>query len=403
VDCNDSNLAINPGAAENCTDGIDNDCDGLIDAADPDAIGCLPVCTDIDGDTYALEGGACGPVDCNDADATINPGAAENCTDTIDNDCDGLIDILDHNAVGCQAGSSAPYDFNGDNMSDIVIRDTSGITWKYLMNGNTINSMAHIADIDPVFDIAGVADLTGDQKADIVLKSDSLEAIWLLDGVTSTSSLIVAGLPIEWPVAAVADFNGDGTNDILIQNTNTGILWLYEVTNGAIVGNGNFIGGLEPGWSVVGAGDINGDGMSDIIIRHTTGTTWKYLMTGHIINSMAHIADIDPGYEIVGVADLTGDQQADIVLKSDLLEMIWMVDGATSTSSLMVAGIPAEWPVASVADFNGDGTNDILIQNTITGVLWLYDVQSGAIVGNGNFIGGLEAGWNVQNPVKPIM
>ena len=31
---NDSNSSINPGTAENCSDGIDNDCDGYSDGSD---------------------------------------------------------------------------------------------------------------------------------------------------------------------------------------------------------------------------------------------------------------------------------------------------------------------------------------------------------------------------------
>jgi hypothetical protein len=33
-DCDDTDPAINPGVTEVCTDGVDNDCDGLIDADD---------------------------------------------------------------------------------------------------------------------------------------------------------------------------------------------------------------------------------------------------------------------------------------------------------------------------------------------------------------------------------
>ena len=54
-----------------------------------------PVCTDGDNDTYSPDGKSCGPVDCNDSNAVINPGAIEACSDTIDNDCDGFIDSAD--------------------------------------------------------------------------------------------------------------------------------------------------------------------------------------------------------------------------------------------------------------------------------------------------------------------
>lgn len=91
-DCDDTNAEINPAAPELCNDGIDNDCNDLVDSLDPYAIDCPQTCFDNDGDSYSIEGGTCGPVDCNDNDSTINPGTTETCDDFIDNDCDGMVD-----------------------------------------------------------------------------------------------------------------------------------------------------------------------------------------------------------------------------------------------------------------------------------------------------------------------
>lgn len=93
-DCDDTNGKINPAVAEDCTDGVDNDCNGLADGDDPI---CQPVCTDADVDGFSIEGGVCGPVDCDDSDNTIYPGAPDACEDGIDQDCDGkdLLCILE--------------------------------------------------------------------------------------------------------------------------------------------------------------------------------------------------------------------------------------------------------------------------------------------------------------------
>jgi hypothetical protein len=95
VDCNDRNANVNPGALENCTDGVDNNCNDLVDTQDPAAINCPALCTDMDDDGYSIEGGECGPVDCNDNNAAVNPQAAEVCTDAVDNNCNGTIDAAD--------------------------------------------------------------------------------------------------------------------------------------------------------------------------------------------------------------------------------------------------------------------------------------------------------------------
>lgn len=112
LDCNDRNAAINPGAVEDCTDNVDNDCNGLVDTLDPNAFNCPVECIDNDGDNYATNGGSCGQIDCNDTRTDINPGAFEVCDDGIDNDCDNRTDCDDSACTGdpaCLAASCADY------------------------------------------------------------------------------------------------------------------------------------------------------------------------------------------------------------------------------------------------------------------------------------------------------
>jgi hypothetical protein len=75
LDCNDTDSAMNPEAAEMCGDGIDNNCDGQIDencATDN--------CTDTDGDGY-FAGEGCMPADCDDSDWKSHEGCdASSCS-----------------------------------------------------------------------------------------------------------------------------------------------------------------------------------------------------------------------------------------------------------------------------------------------------------------------------------
>ncbi|MBI4256954.1 hypothetical protein HY626_02775 [Candidatus Uhrbacteria bacterium] len=76
VDCDESDPEVNPGATEECGDGLDNDCSGGdADCESPDV--------DLDGSTA--------DVDCDDADAGVYPGATETA-DGLDNDCDSVVD-----------------------------------------------------------------------------------------------------------------------------------------------------------------------------------------------------------------------------------------------------------------------------------------------------------------------
>jgi hypothetical protein len=54
VDCNDQRDVINPAAQELCSNGLDDDCDGLVDDDDDD---CVPLSVNLDSFTAELEAG----------------------------------------------------------------------------------------------------------------------------------------------------------------------------------------------------------------------------------------------------------------------------------------------------------------------------------------------------------
>ncbi len=131
-----------PGTEVSCGDTLDNDCDGLTDANDPDCAVCQPtgvsetICNGVDDDCdasidedYASSPTSCGVGVCASTGSTTCNGGVEGdtctpgtpgvegpsgnatCSDGLDNDCDGLTDANDPDcaqAVNCPAITSKP-------------------------------------------------------------------------------------------------------------------------------------------------------------------------------------------------------------------------------------------------------------------------------------------------------
>jgi hypothetical protein len=97
-DCDDTDAAVKPGAAEVAGNFKDDNCNGLADETSPTVPSTDPM--DRDGDLVSVMDG-----DCDDTDMTVHEGAVEICGDGLDNDCDGQGD----RTGGATATACSPF------------------------------------------------------------------------------------------------------------------------------------------------------------------------------------------------------------------------------------------------------------------------------------------------------
>lgn len=132
-DCNDSNQFIGSAAVELCND-FDDNCNGLID----EELEVYVFYADFDADGYGsgveqldcimpLTGFSGNNLDCDDANAEINPSIVEILGNQIDEDCDGNVETLN-----IQFSES-----NNFEISPNPVVNTLTLTWKLSDKGNT--------------------------------------------------------------------------------------------------------------------------------------------------------------------------------------------------------------------------------------------------------------------------
>ncbi len=128
-DCDDTDAAVNPAASELCN-GLDDDCDGVVDEDDADDASTWYA--DMDGDGYGdasssiaactqPSGHLADDTDCDDSDGAVNPAASELCNG-LDDDCDGVVDEDDADDASTWY-TDADGDGHGDASSSVAACD----------------------------------------------------------------------------------------------------------------------------------------------------------------------------------------------------------------------------------------------------------------------------------------
>ncbi len=313
TDCDDAEVTSYPGAAESC-DGTDQDCDGAVDE-DFD---------DDDADGWA----AC--MDCDDLDGSSFPGGSEACGNAADEDCDGF-------AVACHfSGTLALDDFPvliGEDASDYAGWSVAG----------------------------GELDVTGDGLPDVVVGASAAETsstysaqgiVYVVSGdVASDADLATADALVTGAarddglgyVALLPDFDGDGFDDLLLGaagadggGSGAGAAYLLpgplsgsvSVSTATLVALGGDPGDAA-GTVLAALGDVSGDGTADFAVGARNDDSGGSNAGAVYIVSTADTGSID-------------------------------LDADATRLSPSGADIDAG-PAAGVGDVDGDGVDDVLV------------------------------------------
>ncbi|MET8504674.1 N-acetylmuramoyl-L-alanine amidase [Streptomyces sp. NPDC004787] len=194
-----------------------------------------------------------------------------------------------------------------DGTGDVVGRDKDGVLWYHQGSGNpnaAFKGRLKVGTGWGRFDrIVGVRDLTGDGRADLLLREPS-GALYLSQGTGNPSAAFTAparigsGWHVYTAIIGAGDLTGDGKADILGRDS-SGVLWMHRGTGNAAAPYTSRVK-VGTGWNmhnvILGPSDLNRDGKVDILARDTTGVMYLYLGTGNATSPIGTRIRVGPGW-----------------------------------------------------------------------------------------------------------
>ncbi|MFT5684520.1 MAG: hypothetical protein ACI8RZ_005461 [Myxococcota bacterium] len=420
--------------------------------------------SDTDTACYEPSGYVADDTDCDDTDVEVNPDAAEVCNDGVDNDCDTTGDNctldLDGGASARMMGEASGEggftlgyaDLNADGDQDIIIgaspqsnssgSSNDGAAFVYY---GPFSGTANLTDADVIIygrsgekdtmgtAVEGLEDFDGDGVADVAISASQMDnpdsngsagAVFVFSGASISAStsmepedadIIYYGSEKQHYLAAVSagDVDGDGLSDLLLgatwapsRDTKEGEVYLIYggVTAGELYADEEaqaiFQGESESDKlgttsTIAIVGDVDGDGEGDLLMgTHSKDSDngMAYIALGpHSGTTVASDTDIilSPatgdylGRAVSAAGDMNGDGLDDLLIGAPRDDTgasnagaVYLIYGSSTITSLDGLDADAAYDVVIIGDtsdiqigadisggrdFDGDSNNDILL------------------------------------------
>ena len=240
----------------------------------------------------------------------------------------------------------APYDFDGDQKTDVGIFRAADGSWWY---SRSSDNAFRVFSFGVSTDLITPGDFTGDGKADIAVFRPST-GFWFVQR-SEDNSFFSFPFGTTGDVPAPADYDGDGKTDAAVFRP-ASATWFILNSNGSGTSIVQF-GSTE---DKPVAADYDGDSKADIAIFRPGDGSWWYLQS---TNSQFKVYRFGVGTDKPVQGDYTGDGKADIaIFRPGTGE--WYFQRSEDNSYYSVP-FGASGDIPAPGDYDGDGRFDAAV------------------------------------------
>lgn len=264
------------------------------------------------------------------------------------------------------AGLRAPFDYDGDDKTDVSIyRPSLGQWWiQRSSNGSTL-ALPFGSSADKMVP----ADYTGDQKTDIAIFRPSTGTWFILRSEDNSFFSFPFGT-LAGDVPVVGDFDGDGKADPTIVRPSTNTWYIQKSSNGV-----TDILGFGTAGDVPVVGDYDGDAKADVAIyRPSVGQWWTRRSSDLVVTALAFGNSTDKAVQGFYTADNKTDRA---IFRPSTGE--WFILRSEDNSFYSAPfGTSGDIPVPG--DYDGDDRYDLAVFRPSTSTWFVNRTTAGTLI-----------------------